>query len=78
MLSVAASVTDGEMGSWRTTDNALEAIAERHNDNCLLLDEISQCDPDAVAQVAYMLANGKGKSRSTKTGGSRRISGWGR
>lgn len=76
MLSVAASVTGGEMGSWRTTDNALEAIAERHSDNCLLLDEISQCDPDAVAQVAYMLANGKGKSRSTKTGGSRRISEW--
>ncbi|MCB6543243.1 DUF927 domain-containing protein [Desulfovibrio desulfuricans] len=75
-LHIAGSVTGGELKSWRTTDNGLEGIAEQHNDNCLLLDEISQCDPDVVAQVAYMLANGQGKSRSSKTGVSRRVPTW--
>jgi len=75
-LHIAGSVTGGELKSWRTTDNGLEGIAEQHNDNSLLLDEISQCDPDVVAQVAYMLANGQGKSRSSKTGVSRRVPTW--
>lgn len=75
-LHIAGSATGGELKSWRTTDNGLEGIAEQHNDNCLLLDEISQCDPDVVAQVAYMLANGQGKSRSSKTGVSRRVPTW--
>lgn len=75
-LHVAGSVTGGELKSWRTTDNGLEGIAEQHNDNCLLLDEINQCDPDVVAQAAYMLANGQGKSRSSKTGASRRVPTW--
>jgi len=75
-LHIAGSATGGELKSWRTTDNGLEGIAELHNDNCLLLDEISQCDPDVVAQVAYMLANGQGKSRSSKTGVSRRVPTW--
>lgn len=75
-LHVAGSVTGVELKSWRTTDNGLESIAEQHNDNCLLLDEINQCDPDVVAQVAYMLANGQGKSRSSKTGVSRRVPTW--
>ncbi len=75
-LHVAGSVTGGELKSWRTTDNGLEGIAEQHNDNCLLLDEINQCDPDVVAQAAYMLANGQGKSRSSKTGVSRRVPMW--
>ncbi|MFT4302614.1 MAG: DUF927 domain-containing protein [Desulfovibrio sp.] len=75
-LYIAGSVTGGELKSWRTTDNGLEGIAEQHNDNCLLLDEINQCDPDVVAQAAYMLANGQGKSRSSKTGVSRRVPTW--
>ena len=75
-LFVAASVTGGEMKSWRTTDNGLEGIAELHNDNCLFLDEIGQCDPDTVGPVAYMLSNGKGKSRSSKSGASRRVPEW--
>lgn len=75
-LHLAASVTGGEMKSWRATDNGLEAIAEQHNDNCLLLDEISQCDPDVVGQVAYMLANGQGKTRSSKNCTSRYVPSW--
>ncbi|MEO6118599.1 MAG: DUF927 domain-containing protein [Methylotenera sp.] len=53
--------------SWRTTDNALEAIAARHNDNLLILDEMSQVGPEKAGEIAYMLGNGQGKSRATRT-----------
>lgn len=75
-LHAASSVNGAELETWRTTDNALEGIAVSHNDNTLLLDEINQCDPDVVGSTAYMLANGRGKRRSTKTGETRNVAGW--
>lgn len=56
---------------WRTTDNGLEALAEDFNDSLLCLDEIGQADPRIVGDVAYMLANGRGKQRARREGGSR-------
>ncbi|MFT4045469.1 MAG: DUF927 domain-containing protein [Solimonas sp.] len=56
---------------WRTTDNGLEALAEDYNDSLLCLDEIGQADPRIVGDVAYMLANGRGKQRARREGGSR-------
>ena len=47
-----------------------------HNDTLLLLDELAQVDPRAAAQIAYMLANGKGKGRASRDGGARKISEW--
>jgi putative DNA primase/helicase len=40
---VAASVYGGAsyLQRWRTTDNALEAIAAQHSDCLLILDELS-------------------------------------
>ena len=67
-LNVAASVNGADLATWRATDNALEGVAAAHNDNSLFLDEINQCDPDVVGATAYMLPNGKGKLRSTKSG----------
>ena len=61
---------------WRTTDNALEAIAMAHNDTLLCLDELSQIDPKAAAAIAYMLANGVGKRRATQTGGAQPTAQW--
>lgn len=64
-LEVAGSVWGYPIATWRTTDNALEDTAERHNDVLLSLDELSQVDPGKAAEVAYMLGNGEGKGRLT-------------
>jgi putative DNA primase/helicase len=70
-LRVGASVWGGEPGSgagafirqWRITSNAAEGIAASHSDTLLPLDEISEAEGKDVGEVAYMLANGQGKSR---------------
>lgn len=71
-LAVAGSVwggssSKGYIESWRATANALETVAELHNDGLLCLDEISECDPRTAGETAYMLANGIGKSRMART-----------
>lgn len=73
-LLVAGSVwggggTNGFLQSWRTTDNALEYAAQAHCDALLCLDELGQVDSRKAGEIAYMLANGEGKSRSKKDGG---------
>lgn len=72
-IEVGSSVNGAETQTWRATDNGLEGIAEAHNDNTLWLDEIGQAEPDVVGNTAYMLATGRGKARSTKSGKTRRI-----
>src|SRR6202011_458590 len=66
-LQVGGSVLGGGgragfVQSWRTTANGLEAVADIHNDLTLFLDELSQLDPREAAEIAYLLANGRGKS----------------
>jgi uncharacterized protein (DUF927 family) len=39
-----------------------------HNDGLLILDEISQIDPAAAGDAAYLLANGQGKARAQRNG----------
>jgi uncharacterized protein (DUF927 family) len=53
--------------NWRVTSNAMEGMAVDHNDGLLVLDEISQIDPKHLAETSYMLANGAGKSRMSKS-----------
>ena len=62
--------------SWRATDNALESICAMHNSAALMLDELSQANPATAAQSAYMIANGKGKSRARKDGQARAALDW--
>lgn len=57
--------------SWRATDNALEAVAAQACDSLLILDELAQVDPKSAGEVAYMLGNEAGKSRSTRSGQTR-------
>ncbi len=64
------------MNSWKTTTNALESTAMAHNDLLLVLDEISQTNNETVLEAIYMLANGTGKARSTKTGSSQNVRSW--
>lgn len=71
-LLCAGSVWGGDdehgfIQTWKATANGLEIIAASHNHALLPLDEIGECDPREVGNVAYMLANGKGKARMTKT-----------
>jgi uncharacterized protein (DUF927 family) len=67
---------NGYSESWRNTANGVEATASMHNDALLILDELGQCDPAIAGEVAYLLANGMGKGRATKTGDSRMRSEW--
>jgi uncharacterized protein (DUF927 family) len=78
-LLAAASVygpPDRYKRTWRATANGLEGVAAIHNDGLLVLDEMHQCDPREVGEVVYMLANGMGKARASRTGAARRAMTW--
>ncbi len=66
----------GYMKTWRATDNALESLAEIHNNSLLCLDELAQVEPRAAGAAAYMLANGQGKARAGREGHARRAASW--
>jgi putative DNA primase/helicase len=67
-LYVAASVMGlKNVPNWRSTSNALEGKAAEFNHGLLPLDELNQADPQTVGASAYMLGNGQGKARMTKT-----------
>jgi uncharacterized protein (DUF927 family) len=67
MLRVGSSVVGiKDIPHWRTTTNGLESIACAHNHMLLPLDEIAQAEAREVGAIAYMLANGQGKTRMTK------------
>ena len=59
------------LGSFRTTDNALESVCKNSNDGALFLDEIGESDPDAFFKMIYMLANGVTKDRANRNGDSK-------
>lgn len=77
-LKIAASVWGGEahVRGWRTTDNGLEGLAALHNDNLLILDELSQVGARVLDEAIYMLANGSGKTRAGKDGNLRKPQRW--
>ncbi|RDI40268.1 uncharacterized protein (DUF927 family) [Gluconacetobacter liquefaciens] len=83
-LRVAASICGGTMQagaegyvrSWRSTGNALESVALASCDSLLCLDELGQLDPREAGDTAYMLANGAGKARASRTGGARAVARW--
>ena len=47
-----------------------------HNDGLLVLDEMGQADPKDIGDTVYMLANGCGKNRATKTVIPRKLLTW--
>lgn len=78
-LKAAASVwgrPDAYLRAWRATTNGLEGLAALHNDGLLVLDELSQVDCREAGEAAYMLANGQGKARASRTGAVRRSANW--
>ena len=62
--------------SWRATGNGLEGAAAMFNDCMLALDEISECDPKQVGEIVYMLGNGRGKQRASRSGNARGVTKW--
>lgn len=77
-LRMAASVWGSAtfVKSWRATGNGLEGIAAAMNDTLLVLDEISECDPQEIGSIVYALGNGVGKQRANRYGGAREPSRW--
>ena len=61
---------------WRTTSNALEAIAESYNDCLLILDELGQANSKEVGSIVYMLGNSQGKGRLNKDSELKEIKKW--
>jgi uncharacterized protein (DUF927 family) len=66
----------GHVRSWSSTKAALEWMAELHNHATLILDEIRQIDQRDVEPIIYMLANGLGRARQTKSLTGRRTLEW--
>jgi putative DNA primase/helicase len=64
------------LNRWRATTNGLEALAAIRSDTLLILDELSQVDPREAGEIAYMLANGSGKSRANRNGNTRMRHEW--
>ena len=62
---------NGFLASWRATVNGLESVAAAHCDAFLPLDEIAEITAREAGEAAYMLANGSGKARASRTGGGR-------
>lgn len=69
-LRLAASVYGpaAYVQNWRATANAIEGSAAAHCDRTLILDEIAQIDGREIGECSYMLSNGTGKARATRTG----------
>lgn len=78
-LKIAASTWGNpshHVRAWRVTDNGLESVCPLHNDNLLILDELGQVGGRALSEVAYMFANGTGKTRAARNGGIRAAASW--
>jgi len=72
-LRVAISILGSReyQRSWKTTANGLEGVCALHNDSLLPLDEFGQQDATEAGEIAYTIAGGIGKQRSTRDGSPR-------
>ncbi|SAI30798.1 Superfamily II helicase and inactivated derivatives [Bordetella ansorpii] len=79
LLAAAGSVFGAPQSvirTWRSTSNALETVAASLNDSTLFLDEIGQVKAEEVGEIVYMLANGQGKGRMTRSAQQARLHQW--
>ncbi len=69
-LRVASSINGlpaSYMQTWRSTGNAIEGTAAKHNHALLCLDEIREAAEREIGLIVMMLANGSGKGRMKDT-----------
>lgn len=71
-----ANPPDGLLASWSNTSNAMEGVAARANDCALMMDEMSQAQPNDVARIVYSLGNGAGKGRMRADASMRSTYNW--
>lgn len=77
MCSVWASAESGEMASWKTTDNGVEATFQARNALPVILDELGQAkSPKLMMELAYMIGNNKGKRRMSRNLTARKVASW--
>ncbi|MFO7582922.1 DUF927 domain-containing protein [Guyparkeria sp.] len=78
VLTAGASVWGGPefIRTWRSTANGAEGTAAAVNDTLLANDEISEADPREIDAAAYMIGNGTGKTRASRSGTARRPHRW--
>ncbi|MEM8760503.1 MAG: DUF927 domain-containing protein [Pseudomonadota bacterium] len=62
--------------TWRATANGLEGTASACNSTLLALDEMGEVAAREAGAAAYMLANGQGKMRASRTGSARPSARW--
>jgi phage/plasmid primase-like uncharacterized protein len=66
----------GLFQSARTTDNAVEGLAQRSSGTVLVLDETAHVDGKTLGKMIYTIAGGTGKRRMTSDAGLRDSSAW--
>lgn len=62
--------------TWRATSNGLEGVATAANATLLALDELGEVNAREAGAAAYMLANGTGKARASRSGTARPSARW--
>ncbi|ADH86725.1 DUF927 domain-containing protein [Desulfurivibrio alkaliphilus] len=67
---------EGYLLSWRGTDAGLEGQLAMRSDFPQFIEEIGEADTRKLAALIYTLFNGRGKSRSTKSGTARPQQTW--
>ena len=83
-LQVAASVWGNPdptsastlIGSWNNTGNYVGQVAQLLNGLPILLDDTSQGKPKELPQLIYLLANGRGRGRMHREGGTQEVGNW--
>jgi putative DNA primase/helicase len=78
-LAVAASIWGDSrqfIMQWRVTSNAIETLAESHNECLLILDELSQISARDAGNMIYTLGNAKGRARLNSEAEQKEIRQW--
>jgi hypothetical protein len=61
----STKIGNGLLQSMRTTENAVEGLAQRANGTVLALDEMAHADGKVIGRLIYSIASGVGKARLT-------------
>src|ERR1051326_834682 len=69
-------IGSGLLQSMRTTENALEHLAEASNGTVLILDEVGHADGKAIGRMIYSIASGVGKARLSRDSVPRERAEW--
>jgi putative DNA primase/helicase len=64
------------IGSWNNTGNYVGQVAQMLNGLPILLDDTSQGKPREIPQLIYLLANGRGRGRMKREGGTQEVGSW--